>query len=227
MKIFFKRQGDSNIICLRHDVDRFPYNALKMARLEYSLGVKSVYYFRNCTFNESIIKEISNMGHEIGYHYEVFSEAKNDATKAVLIFKQSLEKFRALAEVKTACMHGSPLSKVSNLEIWKHATLKDFDLIAEPYISIDYSNIYYFTDTGRSFAGSSYNLGYKVQNGIKPEVMPSSTEDLISLLALGQIKRLIIQTHPERWSYSFISHLRSIMLDFAAHSIKKIIKLIR
>lgn len=33
------------ILILRHDVDRSPQNALKMAELEHNLGIKATYYF--------------------------------------------------------------------------------------------------------------------------------------------------------------------------------------
>ena len=36
----------NNYIILRHDVDRYPNNTLKMAKLEANLGIKSSYYFR-------------------------------------------------------------------------------------------------------------------------------------------------------------------------------------
>lgn len=64
-------------LILRHDVDRMPQNALKMAKLEHDLGIKTTYYFRTIpqTFKPEIIKQIVDLGHEIGYHYENFSMA--------------------------------------------------------------------------------------------------------------------------------------------------------
>jgi hypothetical protein len=60
---------------LRHDVDKLPKNALRMADLENRLGVKASYYFRTVkeAYDENIIRQIADMGHEIGYHYENFS----------------------------------------------------------------------------------------------------------------------------------------------------------
>ena len=57
---------------MRHDVDKLPGNALKMARLEHEMGVKATYYFRAVpvSWDEGIIREIAGMGHEVGYHYE-------------------------------------------------------------------------------------------------------------------------------------------------------------
>ena len=55
-------------IILRHDVDRNPESALKMAKLENDSGIVSTYYFmmKRNDFTLGIIKEIANMGHEIG-----------------------------------------------------------------------------------------------------------------------------------------------------------------
>ena len=60
---------DERAIFLRHDVDRLPKNALKLANLAKDLGVKSTYYFRVLKkINDPVImQQISEMGHEIGY----------------------------------------------------------------------------------------------------------------------------------------------------------------
>ena len=66
------------MVVLRHDIDRKPMNALRMAELEYELGIQSTYYFRfPCTFKPEIIRKIRDLGHEVGYHYEVLSKAKS------------------------------------------------------------------------------------------------------------------------------------------------------
>ena len=58
-------------IVLRHDVDALPNNSLQFARLEAEREIRGTYYFRTVpgSFDEKIIKEISGLGHEIGYHY--------------------------------------------------------------------------------------------------------------------------------------------------------------
>ena len=56
MEDFFESPEDKCII-FRHDVDRLPQNALRMAKLENEIGVKATYYFRSvsCSYNENII----------------------------------------------------------------------------------------------------------------------------------------------------------------------------
>ena len=73
----FIMSPEKKALIMRHDVDRLPGNALKIAELEESLGVRGSYYFRvgKQSFEEEIIKKIAGMGHEVGYHYESLSVA--------------------------------------------------------------------------------------------------------------------------------------------------------
>jgi len=65
-----KELNTGKLVILRHDIDRKPMNALKMAKLEHELGVKSTYYFRHVkdVFKPEIIEKIRDLGHEVGYH---------------------------------------------------------------------------------------------------------------------------------------------------------------
>jgi hypothetical protein len=70
--IDFCRNPESGSVILRHDVDAKKMNSLLFARLENELGIKGTYYFRIVpeSFDEKVIKQIYDLGHEIGYHYE-------------------------------------------------------------------------------------------------------------------------------------------------------------
>ncbi|HOX77100.1 MAG TPA: hypothetical protein PLW31_03595 [Bacteroidales bacterium] len=107
-------------IILRHDVDQRPGYSLRFARMQHESGVKGSYYFRMVpqSFNETIIKEILGLGHEIGYHYETMDTCKGDTEKALREFVRNLELLKKLAPIKTICMHGSPLSKYDNRDLW-------------------------------------------------------------------------------------------------------------
>jgi len=77
------------------------------------------------------------MGHEIGYHYEVLDRrAGNPSGRAGFLIRE-LAEMRALVEVKTASMHGNPLSRWDNRDLWKHHALSRFGLIGEAYVSIN------------------------------------------------------------------------------------------
>jgi hypothetical protein len=149
-----------NVIILRHDVDKRPLQALRMAELEKELNIKGTYYFRvrKNNFPEAEIRKIAALGHEVGYHYEDLHVAAGDVTAALESFQRNLARLRELAPVKTACMHGSPLSRYDNRELWRSIDYRKFGIIAEPYFEIDFNEVLYLTDTGRMWDGERVNI---------------------------------------------------------------------
>ena len=117
------------------------------------MGVQATYYFRAVpvSWDEDIIREIFGMGHEVGYHYENLSMFNGDMDKAFENFKFNLERLREIVPVRTICMHGSPLSRIDNLDMWKKYDYKELGVIAEPYLDVDFGEVFYITDTGRKW----------------------------------------------------------------------------
>lgn len=188
------------VVILRHDVDRKPESALRMAELERDLGIASTYYFRmkKGVFKPEIIREIAGMGHEVGYHYEALDKAKGNFERAIEIFEDELRRFREICEVKTVCMHGNPLTPWMNKDLWNRYNFREFGIIGEPYISIDYEKVLYFSDTGRTW-GTKFSLKDAKAKGIDVK----STDDVIKLLKDGVAEQVCILTHPNRWSDDF------------------------
>ena len=152
------------VLVLRHDVDEQPQNALKMAEAEKEQGVIATYYFRRVPKSDhpDIIRKIAAMGHEIGYHYEDLTLSEGDLSTAVASFSRNLEYFRQYYPVKTVCMHGSSSSRFDNREIWKQVQLDDFGLVGEPYLSFDFNQMFYLTDTGYAWDGGKFAVRDKV-----------------------------------------------------------------
>jgi hypothetical protein len=210
---YLTKKPSEKLVILRHDVDRKPENALRMAKLENDFGIISTYYIRmkKDVFKQGIIKEIANMEHEIGYHYEVLDKAKGDFEKAIEIFEEELEKFREVCEVKTACMHGNPFTPWINKDLWKKYDFKDFGIVGEPYLSIDYKNVLYLTDTGRKW-DSRFSVKDVVNANINQVIEKiKSTDDVIRLINKGDIEQMCILAHPNRWSDSFGGWLRELV----------------
>lgn len=71
----FLKSPAQRVIILRHDVDAEKYNSVQTAQIENELGIIGTYYFRMIpgSFDENVIKQIHELGHEIGYHYEDIS----------------------------------------------------------------------------------------------------------------------------------------------------------
>jgi hypothetical protein len=202
-EFFARRPLPPAFFILRHDVDRRPERALRMAEAEKSHGIRSTYYFRRIpkVFRPEIVLSISAMGHEIGYHYEVLDKARGEPGLAARIFARELAEMRALVEVKTASMHGNPLSRWDNRDLWKHHALSRFGLIGEAYVSITDPDIAYVTDTGRGWNRLSLNMRDRFASG-SAGFMPSfsSTWDLIRALNDPKHGKVYLQIHPNRWT---------------------------
>lgn len=196
-------------IVLRHDVDREHMNALAMAELEHRYGIKSTYYFRYPPKGK-VISAISNLGHEIGYHYEVLDKAQGDYQKALEIFQQELADFRGYFPVKTICMHGNPLTKWDGRDLWKSYDYKKFDLLGEAYLSCTDLSIY-LTDTGRNWGGdSNVKDKFSVHSG---DLSLKKTTELIDYLNSNQLKSIYLNCHPERWGPGFGAWIRALTRD--------------
>ena len=173
---------------------------------------------------------IANMGHEIGYHYETLDKAKGNYEKAITIFENELSKFREIAEIKTICMHGNPLTKWLNRDLWSRYDFKDFGIIGEAFLSFE--DIAYFSDTGRTWADK-----YKVKDYIpsdeacgedlKKRETLKCTDDLVSLIGNGNQQTAYILTHPERWSNGIIGWIMGYSKDMAVNLGKKVIMFVR
>jgi hypothetical protein len=187
-------------VVMRHDVDRIPLNALKMARIEQRAGIRATYYFRIVpqVWDEGIIQAVVDLGHEAAYHYEDLTIAKGDYQKAIAHFATQLQRLRRFYPSKTICMHGSPLSPWDNRKLWERYDYRDFGIIAEPYFDLDYARVFYITDASRAWNNRSLSVRDKVQSGF--DIPIRNVFHLMRLLEADRLpQKLIINTHPHLW----------------------------
>ena len=194
-----KQNLGKNIVIMRHDVDVDPYQALQMARLEKNLGVNSTYYFRYTpkVFNKSIIKSISDMGFEVGYHYETLDRSYGNFPEAIKLFGDELKSFRKIVNVKTVSSHGNVVRNKhyngSNSDIFKFDTnlLHECNLNAEASQIMSHSSIAYISDC------------------IEDSSQYMSVEDLIEKIKLSN-KDLsyYILFHPCLWANGIVNLLQ-------------------
>jgi hypothetical protein len=217
----------ARIAVLRHDVDRFPGRALNMARLEQRAGISSTYYFRTnrSVFRLNTLREISRMGHEIGYHYETLSKRRGNYPAAIDLFGKELARLRQVCPIQTISMHGNPLSPYDNRDLWKRYDFRQFGLVGEAYLSIDYQRLAYLTDAGRSWADNPFNLRDRVAEEQTPSGI-RSTDDLIAAIREKRFEQICISAHPERWAGNLPEWLSSASLDLAANTIKAALRLL-
>lgn len=212
---FVTSPSEGKMIVMRHDVDELAWNALKMAKFENELGIKATYFFRIVKQSNvpEVIKQIVELGHEVGYHYEDLALAEGDEGKAMLSFRQNLEYFRQFYPVKSVCMHGSSTSKYDNRLIWKNHQLSDFGLVGEPYLSIDFDKVYYLTDTGYAWDGGKFATRDIVEN--KFGLTFHSTQQIVDCIVQGGFPdKAMILAHT-LWSESLVQwvmlHLRELI----------------
>ena len=208
-------------IVLRHDVDLKVANSVATARVEAALGIRASYFFRVVSQSNQPdkIRTIADLGHEIGYHYEDLSLFGGDEQLAINHFEKQLEHFRQFYPVKTICMHGSPTSKFDNKDLWKKYRYQDFDIIGEPYFDVDFSQIFYLTDTGRCWDGERYSVRDKVKSDFKNSY--HLTTQIIQSAKEGTLPaKIMITTHPQRWTDSKVDW----MIEYVMQTLKNLVK---
>lgn len=213
-------------IIMRHDVDGKAGPSLRTALIENEYDIRATYYFRTKKdiFVPGIIKQIKNMGHEIGYHYETLSTCKGDYAKAFTLFGEEVNQFRSLASLDTISMHGASLSKYDNRNLWDKYDFKKFGIIGEAYLSIG-KDLNYFTDTGRGW-NSKYNLRDYIPGQV-PLHFAETTDELIELIKTKKLNNLYITLHPDRWTSSGTGWVMFWFKDFMFNTTKRAIRLIR
>ncbi|RDI69716.1 polysaccharide deacetylase family protein [Halopelagius longus] len=216
----------------RHDVDRKPENALAMARLEARLDVPSTYYFRTIekVFRPDLIRQIDALGHEIGYHYEDMDRAEGDVAAAHDSFRSELERLRELAEVRTACMHGNPLTSYDNRDMWASAPegqFEEYGLLGEAYLSMDFADVIYFSDTGRTWEDGALKIKDHTVGEDGKQRQVGETSELIGLLENREIPRLCLLTHPNRWAKDSTEMVVENAKDFTMNAGKRVLNLVR
>lgn len=212
------------VVILRHDVDMMPGNSLRFAEIEHEKGFKASYFFRVVpqSLDPDKLLRIKTLGHEIGYHYEDMDLAKGDVDIALESFERNLAKLRKLAPIDTICMHGSPLSKFDNKDLWKKYKYRDYGVIGEPYFDLDYTRVFYITDTGRKWNNKDASIRDKVDTPFEIEV--KSTEHFIELIRAGKMPdQMMINTHPQRWNDEWVPWVVELVSQTVKNQIKKVI----
>ncbi|MCK4664902.1 MAG: hypothetical protein KAT68_18670 [Bacteroidales bacterium] len=185
------------------------------------MGIKASYYFRITpkSFKLKILQKIVNLGHELGYHYEDLSKTKGDYEKAFKLFINNLETFRQFYPVKTMCMHGSVYSKYDNRWLWRKFNYKNYGIICEPYLDLNFDEILYLTDTSRMWDGNKFSIRDKVESTYNFKL--HSTYDIIDAIDEEILPaKILINTHPARWYDRLLPWAK----EFIVQNTKNIIK---
>ncbi|MDZ5810231.1 hypothetical protein U4E84_02525 [Halorubrum sp. AD140] len=217
-------------VVVRHDIDRKPRNALSLARIEALRDVRTTYYVRTepDVFDPDVVTRLAELGHEVGYHYEDLDRADGDRAAALDSFESQLARVRRLVDVDTVCMHGNPLTSHDNRDMWGDPPEFDaFDLLGEAYLSMDFEDVTYFSDTGRTWRDGPLKVKDHTMGEGEKTVQVDSTRELIRLLREDEVDRLCLLVHPDRWSSSTAEHLSQSVKDAAVNAAKYGIQAVR
>jgi hypothetical protein len=224
---YLRRRADASLpdqfLLLRHDVDRKPRNALAMARIEAEYDITGTYYVRTIgkTFEPDIIQRIEALGHEVGYHYEDLDRAEGDPETAVESFGENLAILRNYVTVDTVCMHGNPLTPHDNRTLWDYTDLDSFDLLGEAYLSLDFTDVTYFSDTGRTWEDGDLKIKDMTVGEHEKHHHARTTFQLMDLLSAEPLDRACFLTHPNRWAGSYPELVVEHAKDTAINVVKR------
>ncbi len=173
-------------VIMRHDVDYTLNGVLQMAQIEAALNVSASYLFRVHAHEYNLftphvfrlLKELQNLGHEIGLHFEATNFARALNLNADVVLKKEKELLELIIEgpVRTTSEHRD-ISHVVHNSPYYHELFDPHDAGFE-----------FFTMEDRFFKEMKY---LSDSNGIWRE------GDLIS--HLGRWQRFQVLTHPDWW----------------------------
>ena len=223
------KEGEPWII-IRHDVDRDPKRSFEMAEVEHELGIQASYYFRVPKQDDlpKHVNRVALLGHEVGYHYEDMDISRGNVEDAYLYFNQNLRFLRQLYSVRTIVMHGAPMSKWDGRELWKHYNYRDLGIMGEPYLDLDFSKVFYITDTGRRWDGYNVAVWDKIPAHQKEWNEKGwtyhKTNDIIRAVQQGSFpQQLMMTVHPQRWSDRWWIWIRELVMQNIKNVIKRLL----
>lgn len=226
--------GGEREVLLRHDVDLRPQHSLRIAQIEAEMGFHAIYYFRMVpeSWDLPIVKQISSLGHDIGYHYESLTTCQGDVSAAYADFCRNLDVISQSVgrSVSTICMHGSPRSPYDSKNIWSHYDYHRLGIDFEPYLDTDFSSVFYLTDTGRRWDGCKVSVRDKIPHfqdeWLRQGLTYHATKQVVSALSdkasplSVSYKKIMITTHPQRWMPLGLGWIR----EMVSQRLKNIVK---
>lgn len=218
-------------VVVKHDVETNVSKALRLARIEAKYNIQATYYVQSSLLrdNKENLKEISRLGHEVSYHYDVLDSNNGNYKYAISEFLQTLNDFKELGFiVSTVCPHGNP---IINREGW--SSNKDFfrdtnvskmfpdilDIVVHLPSRIG-NNYMYVSD-----ASYSWRIIANVEDNDIKNKGDQEIADFFKVLS-ENTECLIISTHPHRWQSSrIIALLKTVIFKIIRLTAKLVSKI--
>lgn len=196
-------------VVLKHDVETDVKKAYNIAKIESKYGHNGSYYVQayllNNEKNIEYLKKMSEMGHEISYHYDVLDWAKGDYEKAEIEYEKNVQLFKNNGfEIVTVCQHGNPVVErvgyTSNRDFFRNEKIANkynnqSDIMVN-FATKSNTNYLYFSDAGRKFK-LIYDPFFNDVTNSDDKNVPYANLDLL-FESIGE-NNAIISMHPHRW----------------------------
>tara|TARA_B100000902_G_scaffold362377_1_gene380585 strand:+ start:356 stop:1168 length:813 start_codon:yes stop_codon:yes gene_type:complete len=203
---YFKNPNLKTPIILKHDVEHDIDLALIIGEIEYKAGISSTFYlqFDVAISNPRKVIQLKNMGHDIGYHYDVLDANNGDYEVAMKQFQIHLEAFSDMGiEIKSVCPHGNPIKIrsgwTSNKDFFRSDEVRKafpdmIDIVVDRE-EIFPEELWYVSDAGYTF---------KLISDISNNDRVVAIDKNIAMPDDLPIKKctILISTHPHRWMNS-------------------------
>lgn len=138
-------------------------------------------------------------------------------------FCKNLGKMRQVTDIKTICMHGSPLSKYDNKLLWSKYNYRDLGIIGEPYLDIDWNEFGYLTDTGRRWDGDKVSMRDKAPSSVLPQRGRRFRTTFDIIKNVDELSdKLMFTIHPERWTDEWLPWTRQLVLQTVKNAVKRV-----
>ncbi len=158
---FDENRESESLILLRHDLDHpVLHKALSFAGIENRLGIKATYFVRvhSDEYNPfgfkiySALRQILDMGHEIGLHYEHldFCDVTREDPDTIITKGKKLLELIFDTKIKGIAGHRS-FTDIQNWDFWEDHNFRDFGFEYDAYEDRFMSSMLYIDDSLRQW----------------------------------------------------------------------------
>jgi hypothetical protein len=224
---------DGSWLSIKHDVETNVKKALKIAEIEKKHNIRATYFIQSYLLLDNIesLQSISDLGHEVSYHYDVLDSNNGNMTAAIEEFSDTVSNFQKHGfKVGTVCPHGNPLMQrdgwSSNKDFFRKKDVINlypniFDVVVQAEKVIR-SEFIYISDAGYGWKLiGNIDSNDTVNNG---DIEIGNIGNMMELVGLHS--KVIISSHPHRWSKGYFSALLHLMIfktiRFIAKSLERV-----
>jgi len=158
--------------------------------------------------NIDVLKEISDLGHEVSYHYDVLDSNHGNMDAAIKEFSNTVTEFKKVGfEIATICPHGNPIMKrsgwSSNKDFFRNKSVVSlypdvFDIVVQASEVIKNGFVYISDASYQWKLIANVDSNDIMSNG---DQAIGNIDNMIKLISSSE--RIIISSHPHRWSENY------------------------